>query len=477
VASKRKWSLRRSRPLGSMPARRHSKAARVAEPEPSENPFAGGSVLPTVEELIARILGLVVRTIGTLTVGIAALVKREPAKRLSELERAGRVLPWGTVILFASALAGVWFSDRVSENSVRRFLSALDAENGTYRYLDLVIPTLAAGFLVSGLGWAIGSSFGGQQAGNRARLLTATLFGLTMLATCALSSSQLSDVETIYGIPIRSVDILMYGVSPLAARITWVSSRRGDAGQHWGRIFLRTVLTVLAALFPWTLSAVVKFVVFPTSLILSSYGLWPAISEESSHRIIFKQKVPLCLASGDKVLSCTFVADTSGRGNLYFKSLPISVVALPIDAVPHSPTGYRSMSRGFQEQLNDARREHHLKYRELRSEILEAKLLLPAPGFSNGLAVLEGGKPLAVEVRFDITQACASLKPLEVKEELYVALDPLEDGFEVSATFGPWTFPLDDYQCRTGQFLPAEPAPPKLQFQLKPLGPLDLPTK
>lgn len=448
MTSKRKWSLRRVQPTKRVESLRRRKLVTERQAATPSGPFAGGSVLPTIEEFIARLLGLLVGTLGSLTLGVVALCRRRPAVLLNELEHAGRALPWGTVVLLTSTLFGVWLVDGPRGDSARILVNAIDQENVAYRYLDCVLPALAIGLGLSGVGWLQGNHASGAQGGQRWRLLTATVYGLALLSACAAMTAPPGFTDSDIPVMVKALGYSMYGVCLLVGRITWVSLPLSGLASRSVAGVCRIGLAVTATNFALQFVIATRTISLNAAPFLTDYGLWPSLSEQPEGRMVFQPKSIPCsrLSQGP----AHHGVHAAGRSRARIAQL------LP------KPLRCFRMAHTTKQRLSSA-----ADWR-LKSELAGTRFIAPTPKDIANVVVLESGKPLIVEVKLNLREACFSLKARLGTHKLFVSLERADSWLILPVHFGPWHLSMNDWYCN-----PPSPFPPsKLKTPRLPKPPM-----
>lgn len=450
----------RDRRLGSFSSRlRKRQTARGLQPTPAAS-SPPGSVrvrwLSEAEDLLTAIVALLVRGAGSIVYGYIALFRHEPSKYLIELEARGKVLPWATLVLVASAVSAVLL-DVVVGGALAgpwQFAQDLMARVAPDSFMGRFLPTLAFGLLVcmAACAWWLLSGAEGNIAGVR-------LFASTYFAVCvtsflvALSATAVAteDLE-------MATDVELSAVSSIRTLAVYVVP-----AVSVGPLIIGSVLQFLRGLFrlgprlPW----VVRF-------LLRAWGCLPAIAtgamaplliargcflaleyapyvasytDLSSHenpmeRATFKPYPVYCHSDGmnGKAIDCLLYAATSGKGRI---TLKLDEAEISLSQEPLGASGLESYRFSEKNRVRGRIRGSDMSLEN------GAVRLTQSLSDRRPMESIELGSPAALILRFELPGACHYAKLVlnrnSDKNHLYLHLEVMRtDAEEHWVALGPW---------------------------------------
>lgn len=431
---------------------------------------SGPSSAPPVSDWVSKSQSFLVglldtarRLLGSFGYGLVAFVVERPGDFLVKKEAEGKVLPWATLMLVASALASALFASDLSYSKDQpRWLDSLTGLADPTSYLHRFLPIVALGLCFCFISWLASRMLSARHRDGAALLVASTGFSIIVAALT---------FETI------TADLLNKWVVNIPAWEPYDSWRAGYIFFHLpvaigcslvaGRALWRTTFSRL----PWKfvrrfVKVAVAIVWVPLCFEVPTFvGKMLSVALDVSPRLIeyvnpelkydpwesasytpLPIKCDLQRSEGEhRTMSCRLYGVTMGRGS--------AVLDLGEATIFGSKSRIRSGPQEryrFSEQNSVA--ENGFPF-EAERVLLGfdglAKFKVGGELLRDPTVIVDLGKPLAIDLVIDLDAACSSgrladfLKKVENFDYLYLRATPLrirtisQLKFDFAA-LGPW---------------------------------------
>jgi hypothetical protein len=415
------------------------------------------------QELLLEFINSVQRAAGSIIYGFVAMFVKSPLMFLQKHYLEGRVLPWGTLLLAVSILAGALFISELSYSGDKsKWLESLAGVMHPADYLDRVLAIALMGLLTCFFARVLFLFV--RRRGDTAgvELAASTFFSVTVFALI---------------LEVITADLLN---KYLAKEPSWIHFRPEDVGYLIFRfpisvgfafIVVRTFYFPISYLaVPLLVKRIIKVVLFAPFAFIGflipsfvatglsyAFELSPALTDYLNPELVSDPWesagfVPYQMEcdtqrndGGNRNMICKMYGRTSGKGQVL---LDINNVVMFGSEKPIRP-GRRERYR-FSESNWISRHGYPYETENLLVGFYKlAQLKISGASSPQEIIIVELGKPLLLELSFDLEHVCSDerIKTFfhETKDasHLYIRVRPLRTR-EISklsdeyAALGPW---------------------------------------
>lgn len=431
------------------------------------------------EEVFHALLAFLARAVGSVIFGIFSLYLKAPTEHLQSYLEERKVLPWATLLITASAVFSGFYGPAFESLrwSSKDWVRSIGTLSVVTNYLDKFLPTLLVG-LIFCFSISLPAIIKRSQTKKQAYLLFGSnIFSLSLMAALLASFYFHQIIEEIewrsivepgnYW-PISGLIFFMLGMMAVVSIGCVVAAGRMVESiickfpriYRWkkSRILLRTSVQVVASLTPMLLLSGTIYAVFALAPIIRGItnsalnpdenaeflSTKPSCTEKKTGPEETPENWSTLLPSVE--LNCEFPVAITGKGetvlDLREAKLIISTEKIGQETEKRFP--FRTVN-AIPQDFGDNFTTFQIKsFPNLKGFDITVK----GAAMQGKFALLEFGKPLILNMRFNIPEICGQAKNYFSGPRLAYVAVPVVDASETDRrawAVGPWMLPRESF--------------------------------